>query len=389
MHSNENNIIEFGSSCSTISPENKILMDGFADRIGNIEGIDLDIFVKAFVFKSSKTYFSIVSIECLGLPESFEEQVLNKIKKTININLEKLVITFTHTHSSPKIKDVTPTLFSRYLTKIEKKQINKYYSYLLNRVVKTILQASKNLKQCKVAYSIGKVNFATNRRMFNGPKSNDLPIVYIYNLQNKIMAILFNYTCHCVNQKNHFISGDWAGYAQIYTEKHFSDIICIATIGCAADQNPNQGVAYTNNKFAKIHGRKIAKEIFKKSLTLNNKFLKNNFKFYYKKIYLKYEKSPNFKNLCGISKFDSPEGFNAHFQLQKLKNNKKFKNIMKYDITLWKFFNIPIIFLPDEVCIDYFLLIKKIFKYGFVISYCRYLRGYIPSERLLKEGGYG
>ena len=78
-----------------------------------------------------------------------------------------------------------------------------------------------------------------------------------------------------------------------------------------------------NNKFAKIHGRKIAKEIFKKSLTLNNKFLKNNFKFYYKKIYLKYEKSPNFKNLCGISKFDSPEGFNAHFQLQKLKNNKK------------------------------------------------------------------
>ena len=57
--------------------------------------------------------------------------------------------------------------------------------------------------------------------------------------------------------------------------------------------------------------------------------------------------------------------------------------------SLWKFFGFYIIFLPDEVCMDYFLLIKKLFKKSIVISYCRYLRGYIPSKRLLKEGGYG
>jgi putative membrane-bound dehydrogenase-like protein len=87
-----------------------------------------------------------------------------------------------------------------------------------------------------------------------------------------------------------------------------------------------------------------------------------------------------------------PPGFNAESQLARLDAGKELLTAIRYPIQSFTIGeDLHSVFLAGEICVDYALELKRaldgerIWLHGYSNDFC----GYIPSERLLREGGYG
>lgn len=89
---------------------------------------------------------------------------------------------------------------------------------------------------------------------------------------------------------------------------------------------------------------------------------------------------------------DSPEGYNAKTQLARLDRGEELLKAVDYPIQTFAFGDrLLMVFLAGEVCVDYSLRIKSEFDSArlWVNAYSNDFACYVPSERLVREGGYG
>ena len=92
------------------------------------------------------------------------------------------------------------------------------------------------------------------------------------------------------------------------------------------------------------------------------------------------------------TKIKSPaESYYAKVQLAQLDAGKKLATEVTYPVQTWKFGNtLAMVFLSGEVVVDYSLRLKKELDSTrlWINAYSNDAPAYIPSERILKEGGY-
>ena len=84
-------------------------------------------------------------------------------------------------------------------------------------------------------------------------------------------------------------------------------------------------------------------------------------------------------------------GFHAKKWLARLDHGEKLPDALYYPVTTWNFGDdLALIFLPGEVVVDYALRLKREFDVQrlWVNGYANYVPCYIPSRRILAEGGY-
>jgi hypothetical protein len=76
--------------------------------------------------------------------------------------------------------------------------------------------------------------------------------------------------------------------------------------------------------------------------------------------------------------------------LEILKNNGSLpESYSAYPVQIWKLGKQPIMALGGEIVIEYAIELKKLFGSDiFVMGYANDVMAYIPSETVLKEGGY-
>ena len=90
-------------------------------------------------------------------------------------------------------------------------------------------------------------------------------------------------------------------------------------------------------------------------------------------------------------KSKGPKSYYAKVQLAQLDAGKKLATEVTYPVQTWKFGNtLAMVFLPGEVVVDYSLRLKKELDSTrlWINAYSNDAPAYIPSERILKEGGY-
>src|SRR5262249_1423332 len=81
----------------------------------------------------------------------------------------------------------------------------------------------------------------------------------------------------------------------------------------------------------------------------------------------------------------------ARVQLERLDRGEALRTSIGYRVTTWSFGrSLALVFLPGEVVADYSLRLKRELDGGrlWVNAYANDAPCYIPSERVLKEGGY-
>ncbi|MDE0740935.1 MAG: hypothetical protein OSB83_17220, partial [Planctomycetota bacterium] len=278
--------------------------------------------------------------------------------------------------------------------------MNKYTDWLIDRIVEAAATALKARKPASLSWGMGRADFGGNRRVLNngrwagfgfqrdGPVDHSLPFLVAKNADGKPVAIWANYACHCttLGSRNR-ICGDWAGFAGEGLEKDHPGSISVVTVGCGADVGPQPSRGIDD---ARSHGQKIAAgvaAVMKGGLNP----LTGTPAIRQKTIQLPLEKPADRAHWEATAKRTDFHGYQAKLMLEQLEKNGKIQEFVPYTISTWTFKkDLALVFLPGEVVVDYAVRLKTELDYTrlWINAWCNDMPGYIPSRRVLKEGGY-
>jgi hypothetical protein len=280
----------------------------------------------------------------------------------------------------------------------DQKIVSEYTQVLVDKLVTVIINAYEHQEPMQVSVGNTSADFAINRRALAaqknginlpGPIDHEVPVLKFLNSSGEIKAVLFGYACHntTLMGNNYFINGDYAGFAQLEIEKKIPSATAFFILGCAGDQNPEpRGTV----ELATKHGNTLADQVVTLVHSKELKPIKNELQSYFSTIPLKFKKVPVAdyqKDLQSSDKFIQRraklmleaynKGWNTEtysYPIQGIRLGNEFRMIA----------------LGGEVVVDYSLRTKKEFpgKNIFVAGYSNEVMCYIPSERVLKEGGY-
>jgi hypothetical protein len=373
-----------------ITPEYPVRLSGFGFRRAESEGVTQKIWAKALAFMDDEKEPAIlIAADNLCVPDEITKAVATRLQGKLKESVQ-LTITATHTHTAPMLKDVCPTLFGTNIPPEHQANIDRYTREFVDNLEKVALEAFKNLQPAKVEWGIGTVAFAANRRTKGGPVDHDLPMMAIRAPDGKLRAIWFSYACHCVTLSHNKISGDWAGYAQQTVEQDHPGCVALASVGCGADSNPSSGVRGEKFELAQDQGRQIGDEV-KRLLSGSLKPITDKPSVRYARIDLALDTPRSRAEWEERAKRKDAVGYHARVNLERLDHGENLPTKINYPIQTWVFGDdLAIVFLPGETVVDYSLRLKREFDRTrlWVNGYSNDGRCYIPSERVLKEGGY-
>jgi putative membrane-bound dehydrogenase-like protein len=384
-------VYQVGVAKVDITPGYPVRLSGFGFRRVESEGVTQRIWAKAIALRDESGEPAVlVAVDNLGIPFTITQQVAARLNNKAKVLPDRLAITATHTHTAPMLKGVAPTLFGQPIPDDHQQHIDRYTAELTDRLEKVALDALADLKPATLGWGIGKVAFAINRRTKGGPVDHDLPVLVVRDLKGKVLAVYVNYACHCVTLSNNKISGDWAGYAQELIEDDNPGAVALVSIGCGGDANPSSGVTGDKADVARIQGNEIAKEV-RRLLQGYLAPVTGNLSARGQTLELPLADLPSREQWEEKAKRKDAIGYHARVNLARLDRKEPLRTKIDYPIWTWTFGDsLAMVFLPGEVVVDYSLRLKKELDRSrlWINAYANDAPCYIPSDRVLKEGGY-
>jgi putative membrane-bound dehydrogenase-like protein len=373
-----------------ITPEGPIRLHGYAARATESKGVQQRIHAKALAIGTDEQGPSLlVSVDSLGIPAEMTEELARRLKEKAGIARERLVVAASHTHSAPMLTGLAPNIFGKPLPQDEQARVDRYTRELLDRLEAVSLAALKDRRPALLHWGQGEVDFARNRRTPGGPVDRALPVLFVSDPDGPLRAVVTNYACHCttLDPADNLISGDWAGYAQEAIEADHSGAIALTLIGCGGDANPADR---TSLDAAKRHGRAIGDEI-QRLRRGELKPLTSLPKAQFRRVIVPFDTLPTREQLEELVQKGGYPGYNAQTQLDRLNRGEPLQAALDYPVQTWTFGDdLELVFLAGEVVVDYALRLKRELDPSrvWITAYANDVPCYIPSERILKEGGY-
>ena len=388
-----------GAAKVDITPDYPVRLSGYGSRKTEFEGIEQHIFAKALALRGGERAFAVLlTVDNCGVPGPVRDEVARRLKAKAGVPDERVALCSSHTHSAPMLGGVLPTLFGADIPEDHAAHIARYTQETTDKLEQVALAAIASAQPCEIAWANGEVGFAMNRRLPTpdgfvnkphpeGPTDHALPVLRVASADGKIIAVLTGYACHCTTVSFNRIHGDWAGCAQEQIERAFPGAIALTALGCAGDQNPFPRGTY---ELANQHGRALAAEV--------QRVVKGAMQPLAPALAARMKHFPlPFDTLPTREEFElqitqkSSGAYHARKQLERLDRGEKLATELPYSVQTWSFGNdLAMVFLPGEVVVDYSLRLKRDFAGTklWVNAYSNDVPCYIPSRRVLEEGGY-
>ena len=379
-----------------ITPEQNMWMAGFASRTHQSDGKLHDLWAKALALEDADGKQSVlVTLDLLGLPQKLSADIRAQLKTQYGLTKENIILNSSHTHSGPVLKEA---LFDIYpLNEAETQLTETYSAKLAQNLVTLVGEAIKKLAPAQVSASNGVTRFQVNRRNndaatldrlteLQGPNDFAVPVIRISDSNGKMIAVAFGYACHPTVLDGYKWSGDYPGFAQIELEKMYPGTTAMFFQGAGADQNP---LPRHTVPLAVQYGKTLAVAV-ERVLSEEMKDLAPKIKSAYSEIDLPFTAAPTKAEL--IKFLETATSYQkrwAERMLTKVNAGDTFPKSYPYPIQVWKLGDLPIMTLGGELVVQYAIDLKKIFgQHIFVMGYSNDVMTYIPSETILREGGY-
>jgi neutral ceramidase len=388
--------INAGVARKVITPETPVWLSGYASRTRPATEILQDLWAKALVIgENDKIQVIIVTIDIIGLSHELSEDIAQRVIAKYGISRSQLLLNSSHTHSGPVIWPSLSIMFD--LGKDDLKSLVSYNSKLADNIVDVIDMAILDLKPANLSVAHGSASIAVNRRQQTdkgvvigvnpeGHVDNDVPVLKVETTDGKIEALLFGYACHNTTLDTYQINGDYAGFAQIEIEKANQGVTAMYLAGCGADQNPNPRRTV---EVAMLHGKTLADAVQK---VLSGTFIQvrppvRTDITTVSLDFVPFNKDKLKEELVGDNRFSSGR---ASFILMAMDKGYDVSKLA-YPVQVIRFSNdFTILALAGEVVVDYSLKAKARYPKEnlFVAGYSNEVQCYIPTAKVLKEGGY-
>lgn len=384
-----------------ITPEQPMWMSGYASRTKPAEGKLHDLWAKALVIEDAKgRRAALVTMDLVGIPRELSMAVCDEIKKKHGLPREAVLLNVSHTHCGPVIRANLTSMY--FLDAQQSKLVADYGLALQEKLVAVVGEALKDLKPAQLAWGNGQATFAVNRRnnkepdvpklreagKLQGPVDHDLPVLTVRDPKGALRAIVCGYACHATVLSFYQWCGDYPGFAQLELEKAHPGAVALFWAGCGADQNP---LPRRTVELAEQYGQQLAegvKAVLKKDLTP----LRGTLATSYAEIDLPFSELPTREQLLKDAASDNRYlAQRAKMLLAQLEREKSLRGSYPYPVQAWQLgSDLTMVALGGEVVVDYSLRLKKELGAGklWVAGYSNDVMAYIPSLRVLKEGGY-
>ncbi|WP_339731204.1 neutral/alkaline non-lysosomal ceramidase N-terminal domain-containing protein [uncultured Gimesia sp.] len=351
-----------GVASAKITPAKPLRMAGYAGRKEPAEGTEQDLYGKALAIEDQEgNRVVFVTLDLIGVIDRLRADVSKQVQEKYNLPPQALLMNASHTHCGPAYG---------------RDDAKEYYDTLVPTLVKTIGEAIEEMQPANLSWSAARCSVAMNRRTPtatgyrnhpnpNGRVDHQVPVLRVDDPKGELKAVMFGYACHNTTMGFRKWLGDYAGFAQEYFEKDHPGVTALFMMGCGGDQNP-----YPRSElhYAHKHGRALATAI-EAALEVNQRTLLHQHVLH----------GP-LKTAYGT------------VELEYLPEKKR--EPWDYPVQVIQFGNdLTIVALGTEVVVDYALRIKQeLFEQEgpaiWVAGYSNVYSGYIPSKRVLLEGGY-
>ena len=226
----------------------------------------------------------------------------------------------------------------------------------------------------------------------------DVPVLTVRAPDGSLRAILFGYACHPTTMGAYEITADYPGYAQTELEKLYPGATALFVQGCGADSNPlpryhgeDPQLIRRSLELSTMYGRILACAV---DLVLRGKMLpvSGPIRTVFEYVDIPFEPQPARDELEVRRKSsDLERRSQAERLIRALDSGAKVPDRYPYGIQVYHFASgLKIIALTGEVVVDYALRLKAAHGWEdtWLAGYSNDVPGYIPSRRVLLEGGY-
>ena len=273
--------------------------------------------------------------------------------------------------------------------------VGRYTEDLLDKTVSVIARSIQNLEPADLEFEQGLAGFAVNRRRARkgkrhlpAPVDHDVPVLAVRSNRGVLKAIVFGYACHATVLSGYEVSGDWPGFAQEFLERTHVGATALFLTGCGADANP---LPRRSVDLARMYGEILAiavNQVLDKEMSPVLGPLKTAFQ----RVDVPFHTPPTRSEL--ERRITNEEGSlrrHAEHLLEILDREGRIQDSYPYPVQVWSFGKgLTFIHLAGEVVVDYALRFKAAYGWDdvWVTGYSNEVFAYIPSLRVLKEGGY-
>ena len=375
------NALMAGTAKINITPHTPIPMSGYGSRKDPFKGVHDSIFARVIVFSDGKNKAALISMETIGVSNTFWKDVTDVLEKKTGIKKEFVLLSAVHNHNGP---------VTNVYDESNSPEILAYIEELKGKIIAVTKDAMQNMVPVSIGVGKGECKMNINRRAQDGKGQITLGMnpygacdreVGVIRVDNsaKPIALIMNWPCHGVvlGPKNYLISGDWPGAASGYVENLVGgNFIAPVTIGASGDINPLYGphIDFDSNNAYAFGRDAIGEDLGKESLRVS-KGLKT---FSVALI------SASQRVISLPAKPEETEP--GKFQQPKSTENDS----LKVRLSVLKIGNIVLTGVSGEVFNEISVKMRgqSPYAFTFMITHCNGSSGYLVTDAAYAEGGY-
>lgn len=384
----------------SITPEQPVWMAGYAARQAPSNGVLHEIYARLLLLVDADGHrLAIVTMDLIEIPDSLRSAILDRLGKQHRLQPHEILLNVSHTHGGPMVASQTALdwgLDSHWAAMAE-----RYAGQVVDKLDDMLGKTMTQLQVAKLHYHHARCGFAMNRRLPtsggfrlapnpDGMVDHDVPVLRI-EASGKMLGVLFGYACHnTALGPTQEIHGDYAGFAASRIEQEYPGAIALFLAGCGGDQDPSprrdlEDAKQNGLALASAVDGAMAAESIELSSTLSSKL---------ESVPLPFAPLPSRESLA--SQAASGNGFVArHAQriLNRWPNAQDQPEDYQYPVQVTVLGSrLVLVALGGEPVAEYALRIKsdlsKRSASVWVAGYSNLSNAYIPSRRVLREGGY-
>jgi hypothetical protein len=388
-----------GAAKADISPTESVPLAGYnGTRMS--QQVEHPIWLKALALNDDAGATSVlVTTDLVGLSDKMIAVIAKNAAEKHGVSRERLILNTSHNHSCPVTEDVLWLYYE--FTPAETAVKDRYTAMVYAKYDEVIGAAIAALAPAELAFEQGLAGVAVNRRRSRGPESRalggqvdqDVPVITV-KTGNDLKAIVFGYSCHTTALSGLSINGDYAGYAQLALEKSFPGSVALFVQNCGGDANPlpritggKDGATALAAKYGEILAEAVRQVIADTMKPLSGplRVAMGETELMLQPGIPLDELKQRVPNLKGMPKREFEHFIRQYETLGDLPDR------VKYPIQAWSFGpELTFIALTGETVVDYSLKFKAAYGWNttWVCGYNNDLLSYVPSSRVLREGGY-
>ncbi|MBE3097296.1 MAG: neutral/alkaline non-lysosomal ceramidase N-terminal domain-containing protein [Planctomycetes bacterium] len=385
-----------------ITPDKSVWMTGFASRTKPSEGTLHDLYARALALEDASGGRAVlVTADLLGSPAVVAKRVADEAQRRYGLARDRLILAFSHTHGGPSVADLLRVLANPRMTPEQQRDVEDYTRGLVDKVVVLVGEALGNLRPARLSVGQGEVPFATNRRKKtekgyvigvnpDGPVDHSVPVLRVDGEDGRLRAAVFLYACHntTLGGDIYQFHGDYAGFAESVLEARHPGATAMFMAGCGGDCNPYpRGTV----DLARQYGQTLAEAV---DGVLGGALqpVQGGLRTAFGTAALPFAPPPAREALeAQTTDKNQFVQWHAKEMLAILDRDGRLPATYPAPVQAWRLGDqVTLVALGGEVVVDYALRLKR--ELGpdglWVAGYCNDVFAYVPSRRVLEEGGY-